>query len=334
MKYMPPSALEDFMIVKAMKLRSDWETQATTITKKLIEVQSSIRQWDLTELEDEANTLKSKISYNRQQLGTTISQVEKMDASRGLFSDRPAKACPTKLPTFGGEEHEDLLTFKDKFNLAAENNKISKTDQLEKLREVLTGNALNHLPVDGIKDIDVAWEYLRQAFGNPHTCLNHRLAKVTAMPGLTDNLQKQDPAYAAEWYLKMENAVDAIIRLGSRNQSLEYVAFNDKTIYHIIAKLPYLLEREAYRFICVRIQYPAQDRPDIQFAAKEAAGVMQAPTVGGWQALKRIGRFLIGAPRLVEEYKRQAERKVVEVYTDSTFAGRLLSRKALRFAAR
>ena len=102
--------------------------------------------------------------------------------------------------------------------------------------------------MDGIKDIDQAWSYLDQAFGNPHTCLNHRLAKVIEMPGLTDNLERQDPAYAAEWYLKMENAVDAVLRMGSRNHSLEYVAFNDKTIYQIISKLPYQLENLAYDF--------------------------------------------------------------------------------------
>ena len=113
---------------------------------------------------------------------------------------------------------------------------------------MLTDNALNHLPVTCIRDIDHAWEYLDQGFGNPHTCLNHCLAKVTAMPGLTDNLERQDPAYAAEWYLKMENAVDAVLRMGSRNQSLEYVAFNDKTIYHIISKLPYQVESLAYDF--------------------------------------------------------------------------------------
>ena len=49
--------------------------------------------------------------------------------------------------------------------MAAENNKISRSDQFEKLREVLTDNALNHLPVDGIRDIDHA--YLEQAFGIP-----------------------------------------------------------------------------------------------------------------------------------------------------------------------
>ena len=68
------------------------------------------------------------------------------------------------------------------------------------------------------------------------------------MPGLTDNLERQDPAYAAEWYLKIENAVDAVPRVCNRNQSLEYVAFNNKTIYHIISKLPYQVESPAYDF--------------------------------------------------------------------------------------
>ena len=139
-----------------------------------------------------------------------------------------------------------MLTFKDKFNQAAENNKISRKDQVEKLREVLTGNALNHLPEDGIKNIDQAWDYLDQAFGNPHTCLNHRLAKVKGMPGMTDNMERANPAYTADWYLKMENAVNSVLRMGARNQSLEYAAFNDKTIYGITSKLPWRLERQAY----------------------------------------------------------------------------------------
>ena len=46
--------------------------------------------------------------------------------------------------------------------------------------------------------------------------------------------------------MKMENAVDSVLRLGSRNQALEYVAFNDNTIYRIISKLPWSLEEKAY----------------------------------------------------------------------------------------
>ena len=247
-RYVPTDALLDHKVIEAMKLRNDLRTQSTALIKKLLEIDSSIKSWDLTELQDDAKSLRSMVMFNDQQLLITLTHIERMDTERGIFSDRPAKACPTKLPTFSGDSYEDLLTFRDKFNEAAENNKISRHDQVDKLREQLTGSALNHLPIDGIKDIDHAWEYLNQAFGNPHTCLNHRLAKVTEMPGLTDNIEKQDPAYAAEWYLKMENAVDAVMRMGSRNQSLEYVAFNDRTIYQIIAKLPYTLESMAYKF--------------------------------------------------------------------------------------
>jgi hypothetical protein len=38
--------------------------------------------------------------------------------------------------------------------------------------------------------------------------------------------------------------------MGSRNQYLEYVAFNDKTIYHIISELPYRVESLVYDSSC------------------------------------------------------------------------------------
>ena len=68
--------------------------------------------------------------------------------------------------------------FKEKFSKAAQDNMISRRDQVEKLREVLTGKALANLPPDGIMDIDQAWEYLEQAFGNPYTLLNFRLNQI------------------------------------------------------------------------------------------------------------------------------------------------------------
>ena len=51
---------------------------------------------------------------------------------------------------YSGNPSEDFITFKDKFKKAAEDNRISKTDQLEKLREALTGNAATRIPPDGV----------------------------------------------------------------------------------------------------------------------------------------------------------------------------------------
>ena len=86
-------------------------------------------------------------------------------------------------------------------------------------------------------------------------CLNHQLAKVKSLPGLTDNVERANPAYAADLYLKMENAVDSVLRMGSRNQSLEYVAFNDNTIYNITSKLPWKLESQTYEFSSDKFNY-------------------------------------------------------------------------------
>ncbi len=49
----------------------------------------------------------------------------------------------------------------------------------------------------------------------------------------------------------------------------------------------------------MRLSYLAQDRPDIQFSCKEVAKGMLAPTEGDWQKLKRLGRYLVGKPRVI-----------------------------------
>jgi hypothetical protein len=120
-------------------------------------------------------------------------------------------------------------------------NKISRKDQVDKLREVLSGRAKDHIPLDGIRDIEHAWELLDQAFGNPQTVLNFRLARVNSKENLTDKVQETQPEKAVAWFLDMEHAIDAIIRLGARNQLMEYVAYNPNTLYDITSRLPYSL---------------------------------------------------------------------------------------------
>ncbi len=52
----------------------------------------------------------------------------------------------------------------------------------------------------------------------------------------------------------------------------------------------------------MRINYLAQDRPDLQFAGKEPARGMSAPPEGDWQKLKKLGRYLFFRPTLVLNY--------------------------------
>ena len=84
----------------------------------------------------------------------------------------------------------------------------------------------------------------------------------------------------------------------------------------------------SYRSMTMRASYLAQDRPDITFAAKELARSMQAPTVGDWRALKRLGRYLIGRPRVVLRFERQHMPTRFDCSVDTDWAGCVRTRRS------
>ena len=82
-----------------------------------------------------------------------------------------------------------------------------------------------------------------------------------------------------------------------------------------------------YRALAARLNYLALDRSDIQFATKEIARHMAAPTEGNWLLMKRIARYLLGKPRLVQLFCWQDPGFDLSTYTDSDWAGDKISRK-------
>ena len=76
-----------------------------------------------------------------------------------------------------------------------------------------------------------------------------------------------------------------------------------------------------FRGLAARCNYLAQDRADIQFACKEASRRMARPRCGDWQLLKRIGRYLVGAPRYEQLFAWQSRPSHIHVFTDSDWAG-------------
>lgn len=49
-------------------------------------------------------------------------------------------------------------------------------------------------------------------------------------------------------------------------------------------------EASRYRMVTARLKHLAMDRPDIQYAVKEASKHMAKPRLQHWALLKRIGR--------------------------------------------
>ena len=87
-------------------------------------------------------------------------------------------------------------------------------------------------------------------------------------------------------------------------------------------------QETAYRALVARANYMSPDRPDISHAVKELARNMSKPTTGDWAKLKRLGRYLVGRPRLQTTYPWQHATSEMVAYTDADWAGDKVNRKS------
>ena len=84
-----------------------------------------------------------------------------------------------------------------------------------------------------------------------------------------------------------------------------------------------LIPKEAtmFRALSARCNYLAQDRVDIAYSAKELCREFAIPTKKSNAKLKRLVRYLVGAPRLLYTYPFQDPTNQLDVYVDTDFAG-------------
>ena len=61
-------------------------------------------------------------------------------------------------------------------------------------------------------------------------------------------------------------------------------------------------QASTFRRIGARANYLSQDRHDISYSVKELCRVMSKPTVGGWNRLKELARYLKGKIELEMVY--------------------------------
>ena len=87
-------------------------------------------------------------------------------------------------------------------------------------------------------------------------------------------------------------------------------------------------EQSVYRGLAATLNYLAQDRFDIQFGAKELCREMANPTTESMSKMKRAARYLLGLPEVIIEFVEQYAQKDIFVYTDSDWAGCLVTRKS------
>ena len=72
-----------------------------------------------------------------------------------------------------------------------------------------------------------------------------------------------------------------------------------------------------FRGIAARLNYLSTDRPELQYAVKEAARTMSSPCSADWSLLTKIGRYLLRRPRVAITFPWQKRQTHVDGYTDS-----------------
>ena len=83
------------------------------------------------------------------------------------------------------------------------------------------------------------------------------------------------------------------------------------------------------RRVGARCNYLAQDRTDIAYTVRGICQEMSTPKVRTLRRLKRLGRYLKGAPRTRMRYGQVKGATFLDVYTDSDWAGDRQTRKSV-----
>jgi hypothetical protein len=117
-----------------------------------------------------------------------------------------------------------------------------------------------------------------------------------------------------------------------RQKVVEALGFSEKTkgltvngrVEDVAEELVELEAAECtpFRALAARMNYLAQDAPEIQFAAKEVCRDMARPTRESWKKLKILARFILERESIVWHFDWQDEvGLVLRVFSDSDWAG-------------
>ena len=88
-------------------------------------------------------------------------------------------------------------------------------------------------------------------------------------------------------------------------------------------------ETTMFRAVVARLNYLSQDRPDITFATMKLCSKMSKPDAQDLKNMKRVGRFIVGRPRVGCLFEWQAHPSALHALADADWAGDRQSRKSV-----
>ena len=151
-------------------------------------------------------------------LDTYLKDLEEEDADRALFTLDTTAGEKVKWPKFTGEIEKNLAKFREKFEQAAKLNKTSKTVQLTKLRECLSGYPLSLVP-EKTTDISTAFATLSQLYGNVSRVPAFQKKKLAELGSFSSDTTVDSPRKKMQWLMDIKLIMEEYIKIGDSGDS-------------------------------------------------------------------------------------------------------------------
>ena len=203
-----------------------------------------------TENDVSKDQVEREVKDLKADMDAAILTIESEDNIKALYTlDITPVTDPVKHPKFTGKEGEDFHLFKEEMDRGFIQNRISKVDQLLKLRECLFGHALALVPKSTITTIDEAWSVLKKSYGDAYRIIKFRkdeLMKVGKFPKVNER-DKGGYNQQIAWFLKVENLLKGILDLGRNHPEYSDAAFSLEFISSVLMMFPQRLMQKLYQ---------------------------------------------------------------------------------------
>ena len=128
---------DDVSIGRGMKKIEKWDEELGKIVQMMRDLKNLQMESNVDEEEIKCDEMDEVVNDLRDELKEVKRKIVKEDNERQLYSRDTTKVSKVNLPMFGGEDHEDFIRFKEEIEKGFVTNRISRDEQIIKLRECL-----------------------------------------------------------------------------------------------------------------------------------------------------------------------------------------------------
>ena len=140
---------EDDDIRKAMVDKERWVKRMTQASDEFSNYKATVTVWANDELSSSGSKYLDICGYIQEtkvSVDSAIATVVAEDKRRGLYSLQIAPVSLMEYPKFAGLDSQCFFQFEEKMMRCLKSNRVPLIDQVPKMREFLTGHALNMVP--------------------------------------------------------------------------------------------------------------------------------------------------------------------------------------------